>query len=377
MKKIALIIDIKYDAGGGLGMCLTKINYIKKLNLQKILIVTTYKSTFDYLKKKYNINSLFYKKNLLIPRLINFLSKKIPFLTSDFQRFLIKKGVEKIFFLSPSYLNILIKKMNYIYTVWDLSHLEKKLEELPEHESSVRKTRDNSYSSAAKYAKFIVIGTKENKLKFEENYKLNDNNIIVSKFPPYICSINTENRNISSISENYLLYPAQYWEHKNHKYLIKFFEDYQFDKYIKNISLVCTGFDKGNHNYLKNLIKEKNLQNRITLLNYIEDEQLRFMYKNSIGIVFPSLIGSHSFPLYEAFYFRKPVFYNKDILSREFSEFVNLIDINSTKSFYDQLIKSFNKNKTKELTDRAEIKFQEIFNEKKILMNLETMIREV
>ena len=29
MIKIALIIDIKTNAGGGIGMCLTKLNYLK------------------------------------------------------------------------------------------------------------------------------------------------------------------------------------------------------------------------------------------------------------------------------------------------------------------------------------------------------------
>tara|TARA_A100001011_G_C14222345_1_gene804961 strand:- start:16 stop:1146 length:1131 start_codon:yes stop_codon:yes gene_type:complete len=375
--KIVCIIDIKPDSGGGLGMCLTKINYIKKLKQKKILILTTYKSTSEYLKKKYKIDNFFYNKNLPIFRFINYLSKKIPIIQSHFERFLINNNVDKVFFLSPSYLNILIKKLNFVYTVWDLSHLEKKLESLPEHDIKVRNSRDNSYKYSAEKAKFIIIGTKENRDKFINNYKCTEEVVYVKKFPPYISLIKNENVETPSVPENYLLYPAQYWEHKNHKYLIKFFEDFRLDLDSKNISLVCTGYDKGILKNLLSVIKKKNLQDRIFLLNYVSDQELKFLYQNSFGIVFPSLIGSHSFPLYEAFYFEKPVFYNKEILSKELLKYVYPIDVNFTQSFYNQLIKIYDENETKKLTDKAKNKFNEIFDEKKIIQNLESMIKKI
>ena len=49
LKKIAIIMDIKIDSGGALGMCLTKINYIKNIGIQNFNIITTYKSTSDFL----------------------------------------------------------------------------------------------------------------------------------------------------------------------------------------------------------------------------------------------------------------------------------------------------------------------------------------
>ena len=51
--------------------------------------------------------------------------------------------------------------------------------------------------------------------------------------------------------------------------------------------------------------------------------------------------------MHEAFYFRKPVFYNKEILSNEFKKFVYLIDIKSVDSLYAKIKNHFSKNNNK------------------------------
>ena len=71
MIKIALIIDIKTNAGGGIGMCLTKLNYLKKIKNKNFLIITTYKSTSLLLEKKYKINNIFYNKNIRLESVHN------------------------------------------------------------------------------------------------------------------------------------------------------------------------------------------------------------------------------------------------------------------------------------------------------------------
>ena len=127
--------------------------------------------------------------------------------------------------------------------------------------------------------------------------------------------------------------------------------------------------------YLKKLIEKKNLIEKITLLNYVSDEELAELYKNSIAVVFPSYIGSHSFPLYEAFYFRKPVLYNQDILSKEFQDLVYLINIQSKKNLYDKICLMIEDKKKKEkIINNAEKKFFEIFNEQKIVEQLKTVL---
>ena len=376
MKKIAVIMDIKVDSGGALGMCLTKLNYIKKIYPYNIDIITTYKSTSDLLIRKYKIENHYFNKNLSLNRIKNLLYRLKLIKKSSLESYLNKFNVDKIFFISPSYLNILIKNIDYVYTVWDLSHLETKLTNLPEHDEQTIKARNRSYKEASKYAKFIILGTEENKNFFQSYYKCNVEKLITVKFLPYICSLKDENdTNINKLKvnfKNYILYPAQYWKHKNHKFLIDFFDEYSSYDEISDISMVCTGYDKGQLKELKKMIKIKNLNNRIKLLNFVSDGELKSLYNSSKAIIFPSLIGSHSFPLYEAFYFRKPVFYNQDILSKELKEFVYLIDVKSKKDLYHKMCSLLEDNQRKaKIIDKAEKKFYEIFNEKKIINKLD------
>ena len=374
MLKIGLVVDIKLDSGGALGMCLSKIHYFQKIKNKNFIIVTTYKSTFDFLRKNNDLEVLLYNKESKLNRVHNFFSKKFNFLLSNFEKFLNSKKIKKIFFLSPSYLNIDLKNLEYIYTIWDLSHLEKNLQKLTEHNISIRKIRDKSYEKSAKKAKSIIIGTKENKIKFSDFYNCQLKKINVLKFPPYLCVDKKEEDFLNLSFKNYLLYPAQYWEHKNHEYLINFFSDFMNNKFVKNISLVCTGFDKGNLSKLKKIIIEKKLEKKVLLLDYVDDKKLVWLYKNCIAVVFPSLIGSHSFPLYEAFYFKKPIFYNKDILSKEFADYVYLIDIRSTKSLFNQFLNFLDNDRTNTLVRNAELKFKHTFNEIKIVNKLDRII---
>ena len=332
------------------------------MGLQNIIIITTYKSTSDLLSEVYKINNFYFDKTFFFNKIKNLFFKL---------KLIQKSSLE-------AYLNILIKKIDYIYTVWDLSHLEKKLANLPEHDKNTIKVRNASYKEASKNAKFIIIGTTENKYLFQSQYKCNIEKLITINFLPYICLLE-DKKKITQKSEinfkNYFLYPAQYWEHKNHKFLIDFFDEYNSNDKISSISLVCTGHDKGQLIDLKRLIKMKNLNSRIKLLNFVSNKELRSLYNNSIAIIFPSLIGSHSFPLYEAFYFRKPVFYNQDILSQELKEFVYLIDIQSKQNLYDKICSLLEDSQKKlKIIDKAEKKFYETFNEKEIINRLKFVL---
>ena len=99
-----------------------------------------------------------------------------------------------------------------------------------------------------------------------------------------------------------------------------------------------------------------------------------YLYKNCFGLVFPSYIGSHSFPLYEGFYFNKPVFYNSSIISEELKKFVYLIDIKKKKSLLEKINVAIKfKEKNKQLIKRSKKLYKKEFNEinlNKKLINL-------
>ena len=75
-------------------------------------------------------------------------------------------------------------------------------------------------------------------------------------------------------------------------------------------------------------------------------------------------------PLYEAFYYKKPVFYTKDLLDTSLKGFVSEIDIENPDSLAEQII-NFNKNiqKIEEKTTIANEYFIKNLSDEKIRSN--------
>ncbi len=104
-----------------------------------------------------------------------------------------------------------------------------------------------------------------------------------------------------------------------------------------------TGFKKNNFEYLIKKTQEFNLDNQIKFFEYVKDEEIKILYKNCKALIIPSLVGYSSLPLYEAFYFEKPVFYTKDLLDISLRKFVTEIDLQNPDNLASQIY-NFDKN---------------------------------
>lgn len=107
--------------------------------------------------------------------------------------------------------------------------------------------------------------------------------------------------------ENFILYPAQTWEHKNHLSLIKAVELIQ-EKSGKLVQVVCTG--KKNANFLpliEKYLEASQVANQIHFLGIVPETELYWLYKNCSLVVIPTLYEAGSFPLLEAMQLEVPV----------------------------------------------------------------------
>ena len=109
------------------------------------------------------------------------------------------------------------------------------------------------------------------------------------------------------------------------------------------------------------------MTNQVTFFEYLNDEDIKVLFKNCKALVMPSLIGYSSLPLYESFYFEKPVFYSKDLLDTSLQKFVNEIDLKDPNSLSDE-INNFDKNinKINEKVRIAKQYFTENLSDEKI-----------
>ena len=78
---------------------------------------------------------------------------------------------------------------------------------------------------------------------------------------------------IAPIADKYILYPANFWLHKNHKFLIVAFAIARSRGLDKNIKLVLTGTQISEGASIRLLVRRLNLSNVVIFTGYIETAQ--------------------------------------------------------------------------------------------------------
>ena len=99
------------------------------------------------------------------------------------------------------------------------------------------------------------------------------------------------------------------------------------------------GSDKGNFNFIKIEIKKKKLSEFFTIIQFASNEEVIYFYQNTFGVVMPTTGGPTNLPLYESFFFKKPIFYTKGLLNDEnLKKAIIEIDIKDPGDFANKLL---------------------------------------
>lgn len=108
-----------------------------------------------------------------------------------------------------------------------------------------------------------------------------------------------------SVPEKYILYPAQFWKHKNHARLLTAAGELKEQGMLVN--LVFTGSAKNAAEEIENTIEKYGLADQVTNLGYVTDEELVCLYQNARAMMFPAFTGPTSIPPLEAMALGCPV----------------------------------------------------------------------
>jgi len=230
-------------------------------------------------------------------RLISFLKTKIlklyPLLISPLNR-----EIDIIYYITP--IDKVIPNIPYIYTIWDLGHLcTYPFPELSMYNSF--EYRQNFYKTNLHKAFAIFTESKEGK-----NNLINYMNIFPDKI--FVMPMIPSNIVLEEIIPNpvkyldntrFIHYPAHFWAHKNHFNLILAFK--KVLNSFPDIKLILSGSDKGTKTYINNLIIELNIKSCIIIVERFSIEELKWIYLNSLGLVFPSFFGPTNMPIIEAY----------------------------------------------------------------------------
>ena len=101
-------------------------------------------------------------------------------------------------------------------------------------------------------------------------------------------------------SNKYLLYPANFWKHKNHEKLLDAFRMATLKGLNAEIKLVCTGAPGERQKYLMGMAHSMGLEHRVVFPGYLPNNELEVLLLNCTGMIFPSLYEGFGLPVIEA-----------------------------------------------------------------------------
>lgn len=357
--KLAVIFDQKIHAGGGYQQALNAALMTKSIakGIAEPIFFSTFEDNLPVLSK-YGIEashlslSIIDKFVMLIRRkissfyLLNWLKKLAPL--NPFETILHRNSIDLVYFLSPDGRYKDLERTNYIATVWDLCHRDDP--EFPEVRwDRQSETRDNNYRQFLPKASAIFVDSVFSQKNIAHRYGLDIDRIHVMPFEASVanqywskttgksgkCIVDIEKK--YGLKVPYVFYPAQFWAHKNHIYLLQGLA-YLKSKYGLNVGAIFVGSDKGNLEYVKKSAVSLGLIDVIKFGGFVPNDEIPVLYKRSLALVMPTYFGPTNLPPLEAFELGVPVLYpDKPGLREQVGDAALLMDLKDPSSLADHL----------------------------------------
>ena len=354
--RLAVIFDQQIHAGGGFQQSLNAALLAKSISNVSVEVIfyTLLESNVSTLlqhgiKSKYIKRSLFgklrtyFRKKILNPYLVKFIKKLEPY--TQFEKFLIKDKIDIVYFLSPTAPANDLEEINYISTVWDLCHRD--YPEFPEvRKNKIFESREIRYHSVLPRAVSIIVESELGKKNVVNRYGVDQERVYVIPFQPgnelgkikgegnfFICDI----RKKYELNFQYIFYPAQFWAHKNHIYILEGLRLLE-EKYSIRIGAIFSGIDKGNLEYVRAYVKYLKLESRVKFIGFVDKDEITCLYLQALALVMPSYFGPTNLPPLEAFQLGVPVIYSdKSGLRDQVGDAAMLIDLTNPISLAQNL----------------------------------------
>ncbi len=185
-------------------------------------------------------------------------------------------------------------------------------------------------------------------------------------------ALNERNFVKSERDRSYLLAVGAGYEHKNIHELIKFADCWK-RKYKLKIVSASGSYEK----YLRRLMIENDLADRVEIKGFVSKEELERLYENCTALLYPSLWEGFGIPPLEAMRYGKPVIVSDIKVFKEiFGDAVIYVDIGNRMS-WEKVFHLLNKNEVREKLEENAREVLHKFNWKKNRIYMKNMLLEL
>ena len=193
---------------------------------------------------------------------------------------------------------------NYIVRVLDLCHLEQP--EFPEvSQFGEFERREYLNWSSLRGATAVIVDSNYGKKLITQYYSVDQSRIFVAPFAFGLAAdaVNDEDgcavRKQFGVWDCYIFYPAQFWTHKNHRYILHALRLLLDRGSIVPQAVFC-GSDKGALKPTLQLAHELGVEKLINYLGVVSPEDLVHLYRGALALVMPTYFGPTNIPPCEA-----------------------------------------------------------------------------
>ncbi|MDH5691817.1 MAG: glycosyltransferase [Gammaproteobacteria bacterium] len=367
--KVGVYLEQSVTAGGGYQQSINAIEQLSKVvpTNSEIKIFTPIKQNLVELEK-IDIESS-YLPISRFDKLYTFLCRSQLFfeiqsklrLLSNFEKKMIKEEVDLVYFLSPSGRAIILQKLNYVFTLWDMCHRDHL--EFPEvREFGEFERRELTFKRATRKAYITLVDAEISKKKLIERYGVDEEKIIVMPFSPSIHMRKNKSQTDLVLSKyklkrGYYFYPAQFWPHKNHYIILEALKKLAHENV--EIKVVFSGSDKGNYEAIMKKATDLGVDKNITYLGFVDSEELFQLYENCIALIMPTYFGPTNLPPYEAWLAKTLVLYPKEHIE-QVTDAAILFDNDSPDSLAQAIKKSLNVDERSRVIEKSLARVSEV-----------------
>jgi glycosyltransferase involved in cell wall biosynthesis len=207
-------------------------------------------------------------------------------------------GVEVVHFPYQRYFET---DLPFIFEPWDLQHLHYP-ENFTEQELRVR---DRLYREACQRASLVVVPTRWGKRDLVAHLTVDAHKVaVITRGGANVSHANGKHR--QDLPPRYIVYPAKFWPHKNHRRLLEALALLRSNGCI--VPLVCTGEPVSAlpQDFCR-FMNQTSVLDQVSFLGHLERTQLTEVLANAEMLVFPSLFEGFGIPVLEAMSLGVPI----------------------------------------------------------------------
>lgn len=233
-----------------------------------------------------------------------------------YYNFLREQNIDFIWFTFPFFCPV--KRFPFAISVWDLAHLQ--LPYFKEfNDSNDWKFRENFLSETIKRASLVFTGNQQGKQDLLTHYPIKEDKIKTLPFP--FSPANTKSLTPKDSAQKYFIYPAQFWQHKNHATIIDAMVI--LSEKTRDYRVHFCGSDRGNKEYIQNYSIQCGVEDLCVFHDFVEDTELTELISNAEAMIYATCLGPNNLPPLEALSLDCPVICSEFPGARE--QYVNTV----------------------------------------------------